>query len=160
MLVETQDLTKRYGRIMALDRCTLSVTRGEVFGLLGPNGSGKTTLLRLLMGYLRPTTGRAAIDRLDCYRQSVAVHERVAYLSGEVPGCFAECAGRDILEFSARVRPDGDLRRAVAIAERLDLDLSRQIALMSTGMRQKTALAAVLSTDAAGAHPRRADIEP
>ena len=147
MLVETNHLTKRYGSLTALDRCTLAVTQGEVFGLLGPNGSAKTTLLRLLMGYLRPTGGRASIDGLDCYRQSVAVHTRMAYLPGEAR-LFRRLRGREVLAFFARVRPDGDLRQALAIAERLELDLSRQVALMSTGMRQKTALAAVLSVHA------------
>jgi ABC-2 type transport system ATP-binding protein len=147
MLVETNHLTKRYGSLTALDRCTLAVTQGEVFGLLGPNGSGKTTLLRLLMGYLRPTGGRASIDGLDCYRQSVAVHTRMAYLPGEAR-LFRRLRGREVLAFFARVRPDGDLLQALAVAERLELDLSRQVALMSTGMRQKTALAAVLSVHA------------
>jgi beta-exotoxin I transport system ATP-binding protein len=147
MLVETHDLTKRYRQVTALDRCTLSARDGEVFGLLGPNGSGKTTFLRLLMGYLRPTAGRAAIDGLDCYRQSLAVHERVAYLPGEAR-LFRRMRGRQVLEFFSHVRPDGDFERALTIAERLELDLSRQVALMSTGMRQKTALAVVLSISA------------
>jgi ABC-2 type transport system ATP-binding protein len=147
MLVETHDLTKRYGRLTALDRCTLAVAEGEIFGLLGPNGSGKTTLLRLLMGYLRPTAGSATVDGLDCYHHSVAVHERVAYLPGEAK-LFPQMRGRDVLAFFARVRPDGDLDRALALADRLDLDLSRPVSLMSTGMRQKTALAAVLSSSA------------
>ena len=71
MLVETQQLSKRYGRVTSLLGCTLSVERGEVFGLLGPNGAGKTTLLRLLMGFLRPSGGTARIDGYDCYRQSL-----------------------------------------------------------------------------------------
>jgi ABC-2 type transport system ATP-binding protein len=144
MLVETQELTKRYGQVTALDRCTLAIAQGEIFGLLGPNGSGKTTLLRLLLGYLRPTSGAATVAGLDCYRQSVAVHERVAYLPGEAK-LFRRMRGRDALWFFAQIRPDGDYERAVAIAERLDLDLGRPVALMSTGMRQKAALAAVLS---------------
>ncbi|MEX2112195.1 MAG: ABC transporter ATP-binding protein [Pirellulales bacterium] len=147
MLVETHELTKRYGRVTALDRCMLSITEGEIFGLLGPNGSGKTTLLRLLMGYLRPTAGSAKIDGLDCYRDSVAVHQRVAYLPGEAK-LVRQMRGREALVFFARVRPDGDLNRALALAERLELDLSRPVSLMSTGMRQKTALAAVLSSHA------------
>ncbi len=147
MLVETRDLTKRYGRVTALDRCTLGVAAGEIFGLLGPNGSGKTTLLRLLMGYLRPTAGLATIDGLACYRQSVAVHERVAYLPGEAK-LFPQMRGRDTLAFFARIRPDGNLPRAMELAERLALELSRPVSLMSTGMRQKTALAAVLSSGA------------
>jgi ABC-2 type transport system ATP-binding protein len=147
MLVETHDLTKRYKTVTALDRCTLAIASGEIFGLLGPNGSGKTTLLRILLGYLRPTSGTARIDGLDCYRQSVAVHERVAYLPGEAK-LFRRMRGRDALRFFAQVRPDGDFERAIALAERLALDLTRPVALMSTGMRQKAALAAVLSCGA------------
>lgn len=147
MLVETQHLTKRYRTVTALDRCTLSVSQGEVFGLLGPNGSGKTTLLRLLMGYLKPTAGRATIAGRDCYRDSVAVHRNAAYLPGDAR-LFRRMRGRDVLRFFARVRPDGNYAGAVDIAERLSLDLSRPVGLMSTGMRQKTALAAVLSSAA------------
>ena len=61
--VQTRSLTKRYGRLTALDDCGLEIRRGEVFGLLGPNGSGKTTLLRLLMGFLRPSAGEASAPR-------------------------------------------------------------------------------------------------
>ncbi len=146
MLVETESLTKQYGSIKALDGCTLAVNRGEVFGLLGPNGAGKTTLLRLLLGYLRPSSGRAMIDNLDCYHDSVQVHRQVSYLPGE-PRLFPRMRGRGILQFFAEVRPGGDLPRSLALAERLELDLSRSVAFMSTGMRQKLALAATLATD-------------
>ena len=83
-LVQTTALTKRYRRVTALDDCTLSVEAGEVFGLLGPNGAGKTTFLRLLLGFLRPTSGCAEIERLDCYHRSVEVRRRVSYLPGDV----------------------------------------------------------------------------
>jgi ABC-2 type transport system ATP-binding protein len=143
-VVITQDLTKQYRQVTALEDCTLQVEPGEVFGLLGPNGSGKTTLLRLLLGYLRPTRGTAKIDGLDCYHDSPAVHRRVAYLPGEAK-LPERMRGPEVLRFFARVRPEGDLPRALALADRLKLDLSRQVALMSTGMRQKLALAATLS---------------
>lgn len=146
-LVETRALTKRYGELTALRECTLDVRRGEVFGLLGPNGSGKTTLIRLLMGYLRPTSGTARIDGFDCYRESVAAHLRVAYLPGEAR-LFRQMRGNEVLRFFADVRPGGDYQAALRIADRLELDLSRQVAFHSTGMRQKLALAAVLSIDA------------
>jgi ABC-2 type transport system ATP-binding protein len=145
-VVVTENLTKRYRQVTALEDCTLAVQRGEVFGLLGPNGSGKTTLLRLLMGFLRPTRGSARIEGLDCYRDSLAVHRRVAYLPGEAK-LPERLRGPEVLRFFARVRPEGSLTRALALAERLKLDLSRQVALMSTGMRQKLALAATLSAD-------------
>jgi ABC-2 type transport system ATP-binding protein len=145
-LIQTEQLSKHYREVAALDDCSLTVQTGEVFGLLGPNGSGKTTLLRLLMGYLKPTRGTARIDGMDCYRQSVAVHSRVAYLPGEARMSPRQ-RGREVLAFFSQVRPQGNLSRALKLAERLQLDLSRPVALMSTGMRQKLALAAVLSFD-------------
>lgn len=146
-LVETHALTKQYDALKALAACTLAVRTGEVFGLLGPNGSGKTTLIRLLMGFLKPTSGRATIAGLDCYRESVAAHRLVAYLPGEAR-LFRQMRGYDALKFFSRVRPGGDYQRSLALAERLELDLTRQVAFFSTGMRQKLALAATLSFDA------------
>ena len=146
MLVETRALTKRYAAVTALDDCTLAVDEGEVFGLLGPNGAGKTTLLRLLLGFLRPTSGEAHIQGLDCYRQSVAVHRLVSYLPGDAR-LFRQMRGREVLQFFAEVRRTKDLSRSRQIAERLDLDLTRRVAFMSTGMRQKLALTVALAAD-------------
>lgn len=145
--VETHALTKQYGQLTALRGCTLHVHQGEVFGLLGPNGSGKSTLIRLLLGFLRPTSGSARIDGLDCYHQSVAAHLRVTYLPGEAR-LFRQMRGREVLQFFADIRPGGDFNAALAIAERLELDLTRQVSYYSTGMRQKLALAATLSGEA------------
>ncbi len=147
MYVETHSLTKRYGGFTALSDFTFHVSRGEVVGLLGPNGAGKTTLLRLLMGYLRPTSGSGSIDHLDCYRQSFEVHKRVSYLPGEAR-LFRTMRGRDIVDFFTSVRRDGSKGRATSLAaDRFGLDLSRPVATMSTGMRQKLALAVTLAVD-------------
>ena len=146
MFVETHSLTKRYRRFTALDACSVSVEAGEVFGLLGPNGAGKTTLLRLLLGYLQPTSGRATIGGLDCQRQSVAARQLVSYLPGEAR-LYRGMRGRDVLRFFAEVRPGGDFRQALRFAARLDLELNRRVAFMSTGMRQKLAFAATMSSD-------------
>lgn len=144
MLVETQSLVKRYAQVTALADCTLSVDEGEIFGLLGPNGAGKTTLMRLLLGYLKATSGTAKVDGLDCYHQSVEVRKRVAYLPAEAR-LFSTMRGRDVLAFFADVRPGGDVQRSKRLADRLELDLSRRVAFMSTGMKQKLALAATLA---------------
>ena len=138
-IINTDGLTKQYAAVTALADCSLRIQRGEVFGLLGPNGSGKTTLLRLLMGFLRPTSGTATIDGLDCYRDSAVLHARVSYLPGE-PRLFRRMSGRNVLKFFSGVRADGDLDRAICLAEQLHLDLSRLVATSSTGMRQKLAL--------------------
>ena len=144
MYVETHSLTKRYGQTTALDDCSLGAERGEVFGLLGPNGAGKTTLLRILLGFLRPTAGSAEIDTLNCYVDSVRVHQRVSYLPGE-PRMFRRMRGRDVLKFFSRLRRDHGNGRAFQLAERLELDISRTVSQMSTGMRQKLALSIALA---------------
>jgi ABC-2 type transport system ATP-binding protein len=145
-IVETEQLTKRYGAVIALDDCHLTIRPGEIFGLLGTNGAGKTTLLRLLLGYLRPTHGRALIDGLDCYRESVAVHARVAYLPGDVR-LFHTMTGHDVLAFFGRLRDRGYTERANRLARQLDLQLAPRTTAMSTGMRQKLGLVAVLAVD-------------
>jgi ABC-2 type transport system ATP-binding protein len=147
VLVETQDLTKIYGTVAALRECTLGVEAGEVFGLLGPNGAGKTTLIRLLLGYLRPTAGWARVAGIDCRRQSVEVRRQVSYLPAEA-SLFPHMRGADVLRFFAEIRPGGDLQRSLLLAGRLELDLGRKVSFMSTGMRQKLALAATLAVAA------------
>jgi ABC-2 type transport system ATP-binding protein len=149
-IIQTDRLGKQYpsrGRpFAALDGCSLAVREGQVFGLLGPNGAGKTTLLRLLLGYLRPTTGRATVGGHDCETESLAVRSLTAYLPGEAR-LFRRMDCHGVLDFFSRLRPDCRRDRSGGIARRLDLDLDRQVARMSTGMRQKLALAVVLGTD-------------
>ena len=144
-IVATQSLTKIYGPLRALDDCTLTVGQGEVFGLLGPNGAGKTTLIRLLLGFLQPSEGSASIAGLDCRRQSVEVRKKVAYLPAEA-ALFPQMRGREVLRFFAEIRGNS-IERSLQLAERLELDLARSVGFMSTGMKQKLALAATLGSN-------------
>ncbi len=144
--IRTENLTKQYGSILALDDCSVTVRRGEIFGLLGPNGAGKSTLLRLLLGFLRPTRGRAYVESFDCRHQSLAVRRTVSYLPGD-PRLFRHMNGHRVLTFFNRVRWGSRRDRFLRLAERLELDLSRRVASMSTGMRQKLALVVTLGTD-------------
>jgi ABC-2 type transport system ATP-binding protein len=148
MLVITEHLTKRYGGFAALDGCSVGVRAGEVFGLLGPNGAGKTTLLRLLLGYLAPSSGTARIAGFDCVSQSLEVRARTAYLPGEAR-LFRRMTGHAVLDFFSGLRRECSRAASGRVAERLELDCSRQVSRMSTGMRQKLALAVVLAIDAA-----------
>jgi ABC-2 type transport system ATP-binding protein len=142
--VDVQLLNKRYGTFAALNDCDLNVQQGAIFGLLGPNGAGKTTLIRCLLGFVRPSSGRAQLDGLDCTTQSVQVRSRVAYLPAEAR-LFRMMRGSTVLEFFSEIHPGGSLARSKKVAEQLALDLSRRVAFMSTGMRQKLAIACVLA---------------
>ena len=146
-LVQTNALTKRFGKFTALDQCTLAIPQGEVFGLLGPNGAGKSTLIRLLLGLYNPTSGSATIDGLDCLKQRVNVHKIVSYLPGDAR-LYPMMRGRSVLKLFCGFREDASFEKAKQIAERMELDLSRWVGLMSTGMRQKLAIAVCLGNEA------------
>ncbi|MDD3826345.1 MAG: ABC transporter ATP-binding protein [Anaerolineae bacterium] len=79
--VEAVDLTKRFGDFVAVDGVSFAVERGSIFGFLGPNGAGKTTTIRMLLGLLRPTSGRATVLGLDIVRQTAQVKRRIGYMS-------------------------------------------------------------------------------
>jgi ABC-2 type transport system ATP-binding protein len=79
--VEIQDLVKTFGSFVAVDRVSLAVDRGEIFGFLGPNGAGKSTTIRMLCGLLTPTSGRARVNGLDVATQAEAIRRRIGYMS-------------------------------------------------------------------------------
>src|SRR5271156_4136784 len=122
-VIAIEGLTKTYKNVRALDSLFLEVGRGEILGLLGPNGSGKTTTIRLLVGLLRPSSGRAMIAGFDCWGQSLEVRRRVSYLQGELR-LYGSMTGLGILKLLSSLRDGIGLDRAVAIAERvMKLDL-------------------------------------
>ena len=144
-VVRCEGLSKRYGDFDALSDCSVHVRTGDIFGLLGPNGAGKTTFIRLLLGYLHPTAGRCLVVGQDPVEDSVAVRRQVSYLPGDAR-LPRHMRGTGVLKFFAEMHPSGNLERSKAIAERLELDSNRRVGFMSTGMRQKLALAVVMGT--------------
>lgn len=142
-ILQTEQLSKRYNNFYALDHCNLSIDQHCIFGLLGPNGAGKTTLIRCLLGYLKPTSGSASILGLDCHQQSLAVRQQVSYLPAE-PKLFRLMRGADCIEFFTSIHPRGNAALALSHAKRLNLDLTRRVAFMSTGMRRKLSICCVL----------------
>ncbi len=143
MLLRTENLTKDYGRCRALENLNLEVSPGEVFGLLGPNGAGKSTALRLLLGFLRPTAGRAMIAGHDCWHDGVAARRQVAYLPGELR-LYENMTGRQLIHFLSQLRGFPSRKQLAPLAEAFDIDLSRPIANLSSGMKRKVALLQVL----------------
>ena len=146
LMIETRDLTKRYGdRIVAVDRLQMRVRRGEVYGFLGPNGAGKTTTLRMLLGLVRPSSGSAVVlGAAPGSRESLA---RIGALI-ETPSFYPFLSGRDNLRVLARhaAVPEG---RVAAVLEEVDLAgrASDRFATYSLGMKQRLGIAAALLKD-------------
>ena len=150
-MIETDLLTKRFGDKIAVDRLSLSVERGEVMGFLGPNGSGKTTTIRLLMGLLRPSSGRARIAGLDASADAVELKRIVGYLPDE-PFLYPFLSGVEILELVAGLHgftgADARIRAVRAAADAGLGDAARAYtSTYSLGMKKRTALAMALIHD-------------
>ncbi|MDQ3780897.1 MAG: ABC transporter ATP-binding protein [Chloroflexota bacterium] len=148
--IAAENLTKRYGSIEALKRLDLTVPTGSIYGFLGPNGAGKTTTIRLLMGFIRPSIGRASIFGCDTWHDGVAARRDVGYL---VPpdSLFPDLTGRSLLDFAAQMSGRAPSRRAT-ILDALELSqpaLDRRLGAYSRGMRQKLALTAAMQHDPA-----------
>ena len=143
-LLVTDRLTKDYGVARALDGLNLLVRPGEVVGILGPNGSGKTTAIRLVLGFMKATAGSSRVAGFDSWKDSVAVRKRVAYLPGELR-LYEGMTGRRLVAFLGSLRGETDDGRADALAKQLDIDLDRPLTQMSSGMKRKVALIAVLT---------------
>ena len=139
LAIETEKLTKTYGKSRGIEDLDLAVEEGEVFGFLGPNGAGKTTTIRTLLGFLRPTGGRGEVFGLDIRRESVEIRARV----GNLPGEFAledRMTGEGLLKYFARLRGVKDLGYAHELVERLGAELHRPMRRLSRGNKQKIGL--------------------
>ena len=153
-VIDVKGLTKTFGRgagaIRALDGLDMSVTAGEVAGFLGPNGAGKTTTLRILLGMIRADSGRARLFGADPWAHAVALHERLAYVPGDVALWPGLTGGQTLEALASLRRRTGPGAKEVAVRrteliERFDLDPSKKVRAYSKGNRQKVALVAALS---------------
>jgi ABC-type multidrug transport system ATPase subunit len=146
VLVESRELTKRYGsHTVAVDRVSLTVRRGEVYGFLGPNGAGKTTTMRMLLGLIRPTSGAASVlGRRPGHPESLA---RVGALV-ESPAFYPYLSGRDNLRVIARYAGVPKERIDSALEQVELADRARdKFATYSLGMKQRLGVAAALLKD-------------
>jgi ABC-type multidrug transport system ATPase subunit len=146
LVVETTELGKRYGtRIVAVDRLTMRVRRGEVYGFLGPNGAGKTTTLRMLLGLVRPTSGSVRV--LGARPGSPDALERTGALI-ETPSLYPFLSGRDNLRVLARHARVSEARIATVLAEvELSARAGDRFQTYSLGMKQRLGIAAALLKD-------------
>ncbi len=146
-MIEVQHLTKRYGRVTAVDDLNFRVERGEILGFLGPNGAGKTTTMRILTGYMPATEGKAVVAGFDVFEQPIEAKRRTGYLP-ETPPLYPEMTVREYLQFVARIKTKGmsSSERKNRVEEamrrtRVDDMANRHCGKLSKGYRQRVGLA-------------------
>ncbi len=147
-VIETTDLTKKYGDFTAVDSLNLKVREGEVFGLLGPNGAGKTTTILMLLGLTEPTSGEVRVLGFDPTRQPLSVKSRAGYIPDQV-GFYDDMTARENLAYIARLngipRREADSRIEEAL-QRVGLEqvADHRVSTFSRGMKQRLGVADVL----------------
>lgn len=144
-MIEVQHLTKRYGRVTAVDDISFRVERGEILGFLGPNGAGKTTTMRVITGYIPATEGRAIVAGFDAFDQPVEAKRRTGYLP-ELPPLYPEMTVREYLSFVARIKGVAAAERksrlrTVMERTRVADVADRHCGKLSKGYRQRVGLA-------------------
>lgn len=147
-VIETENLTKRYGDFTAVNDLSLVVGKGEIFGLLGPNGAGKSTTILMLMGLTEPTGGQVKVCGLDPVRQPIEVKKRVGYLPEDV-GFYDDLTGLENLVYTARLNGMSENeagQNARQLMKRVGLtdQIEKKTGKYSKGMRQRLGLADVL----------------
>jgi ABC-2 type transport system ATP-binding protein len=144
-MIEVQDLTKFFGRVLAVDHITFSMDRGEVVGLLGLNGAGKSTTMRMLTTFIPPTSGTARLAGFDIRTQSMVVRQNLGYLPENVP-LYPEMRVEEYLQFRAKLKGMDRRTRIKRIEYCIDrckiLGVrTRLLGTLSRGYRQRVGLA-------------------
>jgi ABC-2 type transport system ATP-binding protein len=147
-MIETRDLTKKYGDLYALDRLTLSLDKGDVFGFIGPNGAGKTTTMRILATLLNPSWGEASVCGYSIYTGSKDIRRSIGYMP-DFFGVYDDMKVTEYLEFFAaayRIKGADRRKKCDQVLELVDLGYKRDalVTSLSRGMTQRLGLARVL----------------
>lgn len=146
LVIETHQLTKRYGRMNALNGLDLQARPGEVLGFIGPNGAGKSTTIRILLGLLRKTGGEAKLFGKDPWKDAVDLHRRMSYVPGDVH-LWPALTGGEAIDVLGRMRGTTNDKRREQLVERFQLDPSKKCRTYSKGNRQKVALINAFASD-------------
>jgi ABC-2 type transport system ATP-binding protein len=142
--VHLENITHRFGKVLALDGLTLTVQQGEMYGFLGRNGAGKTTTLRLLMGLLTPDAGSIDLLGQRVKRVPVALKQRIGYVCQE-PNYYAWMTAKELGTFVGSFYPRWDAQQFRRLLALLDVPTDRRASEMSGGTRTKLGLALALA---------------
>jgi ABC-2 type transport system ATP-binding protein len=150
-VIETKDLTKAYGKFVAVDKLSLSINEGEIFGFLGPNGAGKTTTILMLLGLTEPTSGSAQVCGYNPTREPLKVKRIVGYLPEKI-GFYEDLTAKQNLEYTAHLNglpwaqipgKIDETLRAVGLSE----VKNKEVGKFSHGMKQRLGIADVMIKD-------------
>ncbi|KIL53053.1 ABC transporter ATP-binding protein [Jeotgalibacillus campisalis] len=141
------NVTKNFGKFTALNGVNLEVNSGEVYGFIGPNGAGKSTAIRILLGLIKATSGEAQIFGRNVWKDAVEIHQKVAYVPGDV-NLWPNLTGGEVIDLFMKMRGGLNKSRRDELIQRFNLDPSKKCRTYSKGNRQKIALIAAFASEA------------
>lgn len=142
-ILELEKVTKMYGSVRGVERVSLEVEQGSIFGFLGPNGAGKTTTISMLVNLIKPTSGVVRVFGKDAATQGLHIRSRVGFLAGDM-SLDRGLTGWQQLEYFGNLRGGFDRKYVRELASRLDCKLGRKFKTLSRGNKQKVGLIAAL----------------
>jgi ABC-2 type transport system ATP-binding protein len=146
-ILQTVNLTKKFGNFTALNGVNLELNEGEVYGFIGPNGAGKSTTIRILLGILKATSGSASVFGMDAWNDAVEIHKRLAYVPGDV-NLWPNLTGGEVIDLFVQLRGGNNKSKRDRLIEMFDLDPSKKCRTYSKGNRQKVALVSAFASNA------------
>ncbi len=147
-MIQIENITKEFGKVIAVNNLKLEIDKGQFFGFLGQNGAGKTTTVKMITGLLRPTAGRILIDDLDVQKHPVQVKKRIGYVPDD-PYIYEKLTGREFLRFVGGLFDMDEAKQEERIDWLLDMFQMQSMAdkrseEYSHGMRQKIVMSSAI----------------
>ena len=146
MSIHVQQVSKLYGKQYALNNVSFDIKKGEIVGFLGPNGAGKSTMMKIITSYIPPTSGDATVCGLNIRNDSLALRQKIGYLSESNP-LYYDMYVREFLEFIAGVHrlsnPKREIEKVIEMTK-LTIEQHKKIGMLSRGYKQRVGLAQAL----------------
>lgn len=138
-ILVVDNLTKSYGKARGVSQISFKLKEGEIFGFIGPNGAGKSTIIRTLVGFLKPTSGKASIFNMDVVKETEKIKKRIGYLPSEV-NYYSNMRTGDVLNYSAKFYRKDCSKRMKELADIFQVDMNKKIKSLSLGNKKKVAI--------------------
>lgn len=145
-VLEVNNLTKRFGKVTAVNGINMTLNQGEVFGYIGPNGAGKTTTINVLLGILKASSGSVQIFGKDAWSDAVEIHKRISFVPGDV-NLWPNLTGGEVIDLFTSLRGKVDVAKRKRLLEMFELDPTKKCRTYSKGNRQKVALVSAFAAD-------------
>ena len=135
-ILEIQNLTKYYGKILGVENLSLKLEEGEIFGFIGPNGAGKSTTIRSIMNLINKTSGRVLIENEEFNKDDIAIKEKIGYLPSEIH-LYDDLTVKEMLDYHEKFYKKNIHKRRIELVKRLELDEKKKIEDLSLGNLKK-----------------------